>query len=238
LLYNEFLKKYAFNLSDKFKDSLKLSYTGFLPKRNYHGRVLYYHYVFPENYENFVNQIRFYEQLGISSLQERHSSKYVITFDDTYRLNIPIYEYLRANDIAVTLFISPKAIVDKMDIYHGSKLPQLTLNDLAYLVKLGVDIQNHTYSHGHFTCSEELIKDAKLAQAWLKTTLGITSEYLSLPRGELPTIYEQNLRDLSAIGIKKLVTTNRYKSNFSFEIGRQHVMPHWPITTLEYFLGN
>ena len=89
-LYKFFLNKYAFTHFARFKDQLKVSGSYILPKIASNGRIIYYHYVFPENYCNFIRQIEFYERVGFSDLNGSRDF-FSITFDDTYRLNMPVY---------------------------------------------------------------------------------------------------------------------------------------------------
>ena len=206
-----------------------------LPKMKTSGRVLYYHYVFPENYRNFTKQIEYFKNTGFTNL-DGDPQKFCVTFDDTYKLNIPVYEYLIKQNIPLTIFISPKAVSEQLDIYHGSKLKQLTIEDLHYLIELGVTIGNHTYEHGRYETPKEFIADTIRAQNWIYENLNVMPEHVAFPRGEEFQLSSSEWETLRKIGIKSALGTQRFVRDTNI-LGRHHIMPHWPTKTLEYFFG-
>lgn len=234
--YQKFLKRYAFNRSAFLKDVIKIKLASYLPASNYDGRILYYHYVFPENYDNFKMQIDYFSFVGFNHLGS-NDNLFSITFDDTFKLNMPVYEYLRGKNIPVTLFISPRAVEEQKDIYHGSNLPQLDLSDLHRLIKIGVNIENHTFSHTKYSHAEAFLNDVVLAQNWIISNLGITPSRLAFPRGDELPFNDEEWCKLTDIGINQIYGTSRYTCKESRIIGRHHVMPHWPQKTLDYFFG-
>ena len=117
-------------------------------------------------------------------------------------------------------------------------MPQLSINDLKYLVKIGVNIENHTYSHGEFYDAKSFLSNVIEAQDWIFSKLGVRPSSLAFPRGDEVKLGEQEWSVLNQHGINNVFGTKRYTNVKELVVGRHHIMPHWPEKTLEYFFGN
>ena len=235
--YRKFLRQHVFKYDDYIKDIIKVKFSSLLLPRQNTVRIIYYHYVFPENYMNFLNQIDLYDELGFCTLSDANDSDISLTFDDTYRLNKRVFEHLRHREIPVTLFVSPAAVVNQSDIYSGSTLSQFTVDDLKYLRDIGVSLQNHTYSHSWNSNDRELIFDFERAQHWFDQTLSISCDFAALPRGDFPKDLKYFEIEMKKIGINCTLTTSRSAHKNHYFKGRHHIMPHWPVSTIKYFMN-
>lgn len=75
--------------------------------------------------------------------------KFVLTFDDGYRDNIPVLEYLASHGISASIFL-PTATIGKDNKWNHKATyvtPILTQDDIAYIADLGHTFGSHGRTH-------------------------------------------------------------------------------------------
>lgn len=227
-------------------------------------RLIYCHYVFDDQKEEFEYLIKNLLEIGefvdtdtciemLKGNQEIDKKYFHISFDDGFKnIYTNAFPILKKYNIPAIFFV-PSSLVEATyeetshycldtTCYSGI-IEMVTWNDLKEMQKSNIEIGSHTKTHARFS---EISKSSKMltdeiagSKKELEDKLGVECKYISWPYGEIKDADQVSLEMTKEAGYKACFGAYRGKiipgTTDMFSIPRHHFEVQWPLSHTLFF---
>ncbi len=227
-------------------------------------RLLYCHYVFDDQIENFDLIICRLKRLGtfvstdvcvemLNGIREIDRSYIHLSFDDGFKnVCVNALPILQRHQVPAIFFV-PSSLVSAdyqrtreyclHTTNYKAVVEMATWDDLAKFVTAGCEIGSHTRTHarfseisGHRSRLEDEISGSKRE---LESGLGTEVKYISWPYGRITDADEASLQMVNDAGYSACFGAFRGQvsagSTDRFAVPRHHFEAQWPLSHIRYF---
>jgi peptidoglycan/xylan/chitin deacetylase (PgdA/CDA1 family) len=233
-----------------------------LPRASGPGvRIVHYHYVFDDEREHFVQQLRFlgreFSPVSLSRAVERlrlgqtEGDEVVVTFDDGFRNQLDNAAPLLAeHGFSACFFLVTDLLEADVDVARAFCRDKLHLplpveplgwGDASRLLELGHEIGSHTRSHPDLTslAADALLDELTSSREELSRRLGAV-RHVSAPYGDRARFSETVADAARTAGYESCASAIRGVNHSALDLytlHRHHLSASWPIRELGYFLA-
>jgi peptidoglycan/xylan/chitin deacetylase (PgdA/CDA1 family) len=225
-------------------------------------RVVHYHYVFPDQRDNFARQLALlssaFEPVSLSDAVGRIEAgtwsgrELAVTFDDGFRNQLEhgapllrehgfsgcfylITDFVGAGDEATERFCRERILM------RGGVTP-MDWDDARELLAQGHEVGSHTVSHPNLAAADDETIDHELreSRATLHERLGIDVAHFCPPFGDAARFDSRVTATAQSAGYRSCATSIRGANADPTDVWalrRHHVEADWPLDDVRWFLG-